>query len=408
MKIRMYLTAAALLCVAVSVFAQENALDLLKQHAYPVKLENGKLSGKGAGFILQETEGVQFVVLGEQHNNREIPQLTSALFSLLNERRGFKFLALEQDPLTCRLISGSPLVGNEENIVGYARENPNSFTFITDQELEMIARAGRISDAHSNRIWGLDQVFGPIHGLQQLLPKLSADKDKGAVLEMVSKLKALQAAKSAKFERYTIADAMEEQGFVELLQQLKAQKDPTARFIVSQMLISADIYRKNISAGKGQLTGLASNVEREENMKRLMLLEYRNAVKKGERLPRVLFKFGHYHAIRGRGWSNIYTLGNFVSEFAKSNDRESFHIAVYINNSEGDYSVLSSYPDYRPLAAASPEEQWTVLDLRPLRKYIHAGKLEGGNPELTRIAFGFDAALIIGGGKPGTYDLFTQ
>jgi hypothetical protein len=122
-------------------------------------------------------------------------------------------------------------------------------------------------------------------------------------------------------------------------------------------------------------------------------------------LPKVLLKFGHYHSIRGRSWSNVLSLGTFVSEFAKSNGMDSFHLSLYINNASGKYGVLSSYSDFKPLADAAPHDKWTVIDLRPLRNYAHAGKLTDLNPEMRRIIFGFDAVLMIGGGSPGTYRL---
>ena len=140
-------------------------------------------------------------------------------------------------------------------------------------------------------------------------------------------------------------------------------------------------------------------------MKWLFMYQYRKVQAAGELMPKVLLKLGHYHAIRGRSWSNVLSVGNFVSEFAKSNDMDSFHLALYINNASGDYGVLSSYPDYKPLADVAPTDKWTVIDLRPLQKYAHAGKLTGLNSEIRRIIFGFDAVLIIGGGSRGTYKL---
>ncbi len=102
--------------------------------------------------------------------------------------------------------------------------------------------------------------------------------------------------------------------------------------------------------------------------------EYRKAQAAGESKPKVLLKLGHYHTIRGLSWSNISTLGNFVSEFAKSNDMNSFHLAMYVNNASGDYAILSANADLKTLADITPKDKWTVYDLRPLRKYFQAGQ----------------------------------
>jgi hypothetical protein len=92
------------------------------------------------------------------------------LFESLNKRYGFSYLALEQDPIMMELVSAPSVVGNRESVISFARKYPNGFTFITDQELEMVAKVGSISNANRDRIWGLDQVFGAIHVLDQLIP----------------------------------------------------------------------------------------------------------------------------------------------------------------------------------------------------------------------------------------------
>ena len=81
----------------------------------------------------------------------------------------------------------------------------------------------------------------------------------------------------------------------------------------------------------------------------------------------------------------------------------SFNLAVYVNNASGDYGVLSSNSDLKTLAEAAPKAKWTVINLRPIRKYFSAGKLTEMNAEMKRIIFGFDAVLVIGGGLRGTY-----
>ncbi len=396
------------LSFGISVSAQSNAVDLLKANLYAIELKDGKLSGKGFDFLMREASDAQFIAMGEQHNNREIPEFTTALFSSLHQKLGFNYLALEQDTVTLRLMSGRDFVGKRQRLLDYASERPNAFTFATDQELAMIADAGEISSAKHRRVWGLDQVFGAVHGLEILYEKIPDPTRKNKVSQMLDELKKLEAERTAKRERYTIASASEVDGFLDLLNELDDLKDPEARFVIEQMLISARVYGNNRKAGQGELTGLKSNVEREENMKRLFVDEYRQAQAAGDLLPKVLLKFGHYHIIRGRGWSNIHTLGNFVSEFAIANRKKALLIALYVNNESGDYSVMSSYPNYKVFADAAPADQWSVIDLRPLRKYAHAGKLEGGNPDFNRIVFGFDAALVIGGGTRGTYDLFTK
>lgn len=379
--------------------------DLLRANAYDITVTNGNLSGKGFELLMKAAASSQFFALGEPHHAKEVPEIAAMLFKALNKQHGFNYLALEQDPVMTRMVSAPTTVGKRDYVISLARKYPNAFIFITDQELEMISQAGNISKGKGRIIWGLDQVFGGIHVLDRLSNFAPNEDVRRRTQKLIEVLRKNEAERLEKLDRYTMADIGEMTEFKKLISEYKPKKNSEAEFLISQMLLSAQIYKNNIMAGKGELTGFISNYEREENMKWLFMLEYRKAQAAGESLPKVLLKFGHYHSIRGRNWSNVLSLGNFVSEFAKSNDMDSFHLAIYINNASGDYGVLASDADYKPFADVAPTDKWTVIDLRPLQKYVHTGKLTGLTPELRRVIFGFDAALIIGGGSLGTYKL---
>lgn len=379
--------------------------DLLKQNSYELKITGGILSGDGKDFLIKAAERTQFFTIAEPHNAKEVPEITTLIFKLLHEKYGYNYLALEQDPIMGKMVSAPTAVGKRDFMVSLARKYPNAFTFITDQELEMIAEAGKISDGKGNKIWGIDQVFGVVHALEKLVEYAPNDDVRQRTLKLLETLKKNEAEEAKKLERYTMADVVGLEELDKLLADYKPEKNPEAEFIIAQMILSRQIYKNNIRAGKGELTGFISNQEREENMKMLFINEYRKAQIADKSLPKVLLKAGHYHTIRGRNWSNVLSLGNFLSEFAKSNDMESFHLALYNNNVSGDYGVLSKSEDYKPLAAAASTDKWVVIDLRPIRNYAHAGKIADLNAEMRRIIFGFDAALLIGGGSRGTYKL---
>ena len=325
------------------------------------------------------------------------------LFKSLQRQHGFEYLALEQDPVMARTVSAPGVVGNLNAVISLARRYPNGFTFITDQELEMISSIGSVSNGKADRIWGLDQVFGAIHVLDRLSQFAPNKQVRDRTLRLVEVLKRNEAEQTKQMKRYTMAQVGNIDEFNQLLQQYHPQVGSEAEFLVAQMLISARIYKNNLAAESGQLTGYDSNLEREENMKALFMLEYRRAQAAGDPLPKVVLKLGHYHLVRGRSWSDVLSLGNFISEFAKSNEMDSFHLAIYNNNASGEYGVLAATPDYKVLADAASRDKWTVVDLRPLRALVHGGNVTGLNSELRRVIFGFDAAFLIGGASAGTY-----
>lgn len=129
----------------------------------------------------------QFVAIAEEHNRLQIPQITSMLFSVLHKKYGFNYLALEQGTVVCKMFASKPLVGNPDAIAEFAQKYTNAPTFITDQELQMIREAGRISDAKTDRIWGLDQEFGALHILEQLKELAPNDKARLFVEKLIEK-----------------------------------------------------------------------------------------------------------------------------------------------------------------------------------------------------------------------------
>ena len=120
---------------------------LLSAHSFPVTLERGVLSGPGLDVLLAAAANAQFVNVAEAHGDYDIPRFTSALFAALHAAHGFDYFATEQDPLMMQWMSEDPVRGDEEGVYALARKYPYGFTFISDQELEMLATIGATSTA---------------------------------------------------------------------------------------------------------------------------------------------------------------------------------------------------------------------------------------------------------------------
>jgi len=133
---------------------------LVTANAHLLVLRNGRLEGAGAELPLREATRSQFLVIGEEHNVVEIPELMTALFKQLQNAASYKYIALEQDPVTMRIASREPVRGNIDSLTAIARRYPHAFTFMSDDELRMIADIGGVSSGRGNPVWGLDQSFG--------------------------------------------------------------------------------------------------------------------------------------------------------------------------------------------------------------------------------------------------------
>jgi hypothetical protein len=390
------------------LLAQTETLDsLIKANSYPLSLSGGRLEGDGMDFLMRASADAQFFTIGEEHNVQGIPQLTALLFTALHDRYHYNYLALEQDPLICRMVSARPLAGHLNAIVALAHRYPNGFTFNSDQELQMISQVGALPGSKADRIWGLDQVFGALHVLERLLKFAPSHEARHRTLKLIEDARKYDSVRFTPGRHY-MGEAPKPDDFFKLTEIYKPRSGSEAEFLIAQLLLSARVYQNYQNGTQGKVPGSFENGrEREENMKDLFMLNYRRAQAAGDKLPKALLKFGHWHLYRGLYKANVPTLGNFVSEFAKSNGMKSFQLATYLNNKAGGFRALPDDSWLKPLAEATPKDQWVIIDLRPLRDYTRVKGFEI-NPELKELILGFDAALMMGGESPGTFRLTTQ
>jgi len=372
---------------------------LLRENSHILEVENGQLSGEGFDFLMKAAAEAQFVAIAEEHNRLQIPQITTMLFSALHKKYGYNYLALEQGTVVCRMFSSKPLAGNREAIAEFARKYTNAPTFITDQELQMIADAGRISDAKTDRIWGLDQEFGALHILDQLKELAPSAAVRLYVQKLIEKALPYERNRFAS-EKLFIAEVVQPEDFASLLDLFKPETGSKVDFLIQNLLFSNRVYNKNVRARNGELTGYDSNLEREEHMKERFMTEYKAVQKTGDRLPKVVLKLGHWHVYRGIYRGNIFTFGNFLSEFAISNGKKTFFLSTALLDDPDEWRNTKG-----PWVDVVNPDKWTIIDFRPLRKYAHAKRIEDLSEGIKGLLFRVDALLVIGNARPGTYNL---
>lgn len=383
--------------------------------------ENGVLGGPGADRLVQEAKSAQFLILIESHNDHSTPLLTADLFRQLHLAHGFNYLAIEQDPFGMEAASDRSRRGQLDRIAAYARSYPYSYTFSTDEELQLLATAGRLSKARTQPIWGIDQAFGATALFEELLV-LSRTTDARRIAQAL-----LRDARAAEQKRN--ADGLRDQGNhhflatgepdllrrIERLRQAMAPKvGGRAEELLNSLQTSAEIYsyyrRADELDESGAPLGLLNNWVREDWMKHRFMHHYRAAERAGDRQPRVLVKAGYWHSVRGRGPGNVFTLGNFLREFAIANGKKALSVQVLpLREWWPDHASVD--PEYRVILAPDAMDRASLVDLRPLRAHLHSGNsfgLEGGALRTFRdFVFGVDFALFLPS-RPGAYTLTAQ
>lgn len=378
---------------------------LLRAHRHPIAMRDGALSGAGAQMLAAEASRAQFMVIGEFHNGADIPRFSSALFRSLRSDHGFGYFAVENDPEIMEMISDAAARGRD-SVFALARRYPHGLQFRNRQELEMHLDAEAPPRAARSRLWGLDQAWGALHLLDRLAPLARTDRARAAVAAVRADAAMLETtrptAPGAELARFiSRADSSQ---FLALRDAFGANPGARAERALEALRFSNRVYLHSGGVRAGMPLSHLANDMREQEMKRQFMFRYRAAQASGDSVPRVLARFGHVHAGRGTNGLGVQTLGNFLSEFARANRLDTFHLTVYQVNEPGTYWTLADFPDYLPLANVGSTREWFLVDLRPLRPFAAGGRLRTLSRELREVIFSFDAALLIGGGRRGSFE----
>lgn len=382
--------------------------ELYQQNVHVLQLEEGRFSGPGAAWLENAVAGTQFVALGERHNNRDIPAFTTALFRLLQSAQAYQYLATEQDWLMMERISRPPLRGNLEAIARQAELYPYGFTFISDQELQMLADIGALSAAAQQPIWGAEQAFGASHYLHALKELAPDDASRAHVARLLERAQVEERAPRRVRERHYMARVQDKRDALNQLVELYAARpgsEPAQ--MITALLRSDEIYGYYHRAEAGEVVGLWNNWVREDWMKQLFIAAYRQAEARDGSPPRVLLKYGGWHIQRGRAPGGVFSLGGFVHELAIYNGSQALSLQLVA------FAEIDELAGWAPAAAWAgllPRDSWAILDLRPYRPYLHAGKLrteleDMAHREFRDLAFGFDAVVFFPGSGGATFEL---
>lgn len=378
---------------------------VFRAHRYPIALESGQLAGAGARFLLDASRDAQFFVIGESHYVAQIPPFAEALFSRLNRERGYNYYAVEFGPVITAMLSASHIRGDTARTFALARKYPHAFQFWDDEEIDAFARISRQSTARSEPLWGLDNEWGALHALDRLVTIAPTVQARALARGLNDRARGIESARpyaTVEFPRF-ISDA-DSAAFDSLRAAFGPPPGSEAAFLLEALETSNRIYLFDRGANLGHGTGYRANADRERYMKGQFMTQYRRAQRNGDSLPRVLVKIGSTHGGNWRSPTYVQSLGNFLHEFALSNERTSFHLVVWLVNEPNTYWTLGDNPAYLPLERVGSTSEWAIVDFRPLRDLWYAGKLPALSRELRDAVFAYDAALLLGSGTRGTHD----
>ncbi len=386
--------------------AQNSLTETLFKNKYSIKLENGELVGKGADLLVKEAKSSQFFLIGESHGIAELPMLTTSLFKQIHSY-GYNYFAIETGPITARRIENFAKTSN--GFTKFSKKYPFALPFFNlKEEAAMIEEVLKISNKNKPILWGLDQEFAasPHFHIVRLYELAPDSKSKAIVKPYYDQI-------TTEFERIiktknpsqAFLSSAKAEDFEKLDSAFANSKNKEALEILSELRLSWEIYQKYFTR-----EGYNSNNLRARLMKRNFMNYYRKALQK-EKMPKVIFKFGANHMTRGMNYTEVFDIGNFVSEIADSNGSKSFNLLVHATSGKQnrwfpfipDESLKqkpvnakdSGFADMNLFLEIADKKDWTLVDLKPFRNPLHYGKMKNLPKGFKEMVFGFDAVLLI-------------
>ena len=384
---------------------------VLQQHCTTLQWKDNQLTGPAAERLLADAKESQFFLIGEYHGGVEPAKITAALFRAL-QPFGYRHLAIEMGPVTTERLAALAAAPNGLEAIGQlSAANPFALAFDSwREEAALLTNAiHTVQPASGQRtVWGLDQEFifsGRLHfaRLVELAPTPAA---RAVAEEYRTKAIAGETAPLPKEGTAPLLLTMVPTDFDKLAAAFPTEGE--AARLIAELRASAAIYQAWSHGGDG---GYAANSDRAALMQRHFNAYYDQSIAAGEKTPRVLLKFGDTHMVRGRSFTDVYDLGNFLPTLAARDALRTYHLLLvarggHINNVTPDNSSpAASQSEYKatdteegfdpdPFFAAAPKDAWALLDLRAVRSLLSAGRIKT-NEVNTRMIWGFDGILII-------------
>ncbi len=353
------------------------------------RIENGRLVGEGADLLRRLGAEAHFVMIGEEHGNEGIARFAAAYWRDLNDT-GYRYAAIETDPYVAQALERELRAGGVPAWRAFAAAHggaPSAPFFTWTAEAELAAAIVSSSDARP-ALWGLDQLF--VGAAPWLLADI-AEQARGREARAL----AAQLASDAS-QRFAWLGGADE-ATLRRLRALMTGRDARFAPLVDDLIASNAIYRPYVGGG-GEYW--VANTARENLMRANFVRAYNAALRDGAG-PRVMMKFGGYHAFRGASPLAVQGLGGFVSEFAAARGQSALTILALCGPG-GETSGQANPPNpcgpgyaatWPFLAEATDPDRITVFNVRMIR--LRPRRWAHLPADAQRVLASFDVIVVV-------------
>jgi hypothetical protein len=373
------------------------------EHRLPVTFANGSASGPGVDRLIEEGRKARFFLLGEEHGLQQVPALVGTVLPALKDA-GYARLGLEVSPPGAGALDTAAAGGVDGLKRFYADHRPGPAFYTMKQETQMLAAVRGAFPGKAPLLFGLDYEVTQ----DRLLVDLLAPKVPTSARSAFAALRAAFDAAWAEYETTrNISVIPSFSGDPALVRAVRAawRKPDAASDDILETLEQTLVINGHQTAGRYFQSNESRAQFNRANWARFWRTEGAKA-----RPPHVFFKFGAGHMMRGRSPTEVYDIGNMVSETAALRGESSFHLLV-VPMAGGTQAALNPETlDYQPVPVSTIEEMAleplvkaalpgssTLIDLRPLRLMMSGSVTQTADPRLSRVVHGFDMLLLVDG-----------
>ena len=368
------------------IFSQDSLLRLdLSKHIYHFEIKDNKIVGDGAELLKKEIQSNQYFLLGEYHGSPGISNLTQALIPIMHDA-GYRNFGIEVGPSSVEILkefSQNPSKIKEQLHAfntQYLITESDGYKSTSIPFFDNIEDAAFLEEA-ANKGWnliGLDQeyYFSFIPLLDRMFQELSK-KDQATLGQLHQEVKdsILHFYKLDDLDKrpmmYSLKNSKPFQSF---LQKATAANNKN-KAIETAIQKTIQIYgynedRKYYDCNRTRIEYMKENLKKSFDACNFNLSK-----------DKFFLKMGGVHTAKGMSWLSLYELGNTLSELAAFHQNNSIHITFHSRYYMEDGKVTDTLADtksygsrYRDITQFADKDQWTIIDLRPLKEKVFYSK----------------------------------
>jgi hypothetical protein len=384
---------------------EERLIARAQENRHALAFDGRAFSGPGWDLLVAEGAKAKFFMLGEEHGLAENAHLAAQLVETL-ARMGFNRMAVEISPPMAQEVGAALARGGLDGLKRYYAQNQTFVAFYTLlEEGQMLARARKALPRSEDALWGLDYEVG---GDRRLIQRLkTAPKPPGARQPMTALASAAIAAWADYQASRDPGKLFSFAGDPQLVRNLIAawpHPDAQSQWILEVLLGTLETNNLWLAGEEWK-----SNQRRAELM-RANWNHYWTGLGPKAGSTRAFLKFGASHVCRGRNMSEVMDMGSLIHETAALEGKTSFNIFVVGGKDaiSAQFNPVAFRYEPGPVSDAADEgiqflaDQalpggFTVIDLRPLRPILTAGRARRVDARVARVVHGFDALVVMPG-----------